>query len=61
MIIKANKAPPPEEDDEYWEPGMSDIYYITEEDIKKAQKEIEEGRNDKTDGTNEGIPKNVNF
>jgi hypothetical protein len=38
MIIKEKWSPP--EDD--WEPGMSDIYYITEEDIKKAQKEIEE-------------------
>jgi hypothetical protein len=31
---------PPEED--YWEPGMGDLDYITEEDIKKALKEIEE-------------------
>jgi hypothetical protein len=64
MIIKANRAPPPEEDDEYWEPGMGDADYITEEDkklIEEKQKEIEEGRNDKTDGTNEGIPENANF
>jgi hypothetical protein len=45
MIIKANRAPPPEEDDEYWEPGMGDADYITEEDkklIEEKQKEIEE-------------------
>jgi len=41
MIIKENRSPPEED---YWEPGMSDIYYITEEDIKKALKEIEEKR-----------------
>jgi hypothetical protein len=42
MIIKANRAPPP---DDYWEPGMGDADYITEEDkklIEEKQKEIEE-------------------
>jgi hypothetical protein len=41
-IIDLNKIeniPPP---DDYWEPGMSDLDYITEEEIKKALEEIEE-------------------
>jgi hypothetical protein len=36
MIIKKNKAPP--EDD--WEPGMSDLDYITEEEIREALEKI---------------------
>jgi len=43
MIIKANKAPPPEEDDEYWEPGMGDADYITEEDKKLIEEKQRNG------------------
>jgi len=47
MIIKANKAPPPEEDDEYWEPGMGDADYITEEDKKLIEEmQRKEGRSE---------------
>jgi hypothetical protein len=37
--IKKDNRPPP---DDYWEPGMSDLDYITEEEIKKALEEIEQ-------------------
>jgi hypothetical protein len=41
--IKKDNRPPPEElSEDYWEPGMSDLDYITEEEIKKALEEIEQ-------------------
>jgi hypothetical protein len=45
-IIDLNKIeniPPPEEDDEYWEPGMGDANYITEEDKKLIEEEQRRG------------------
>ncbi|MFZ8805916.1 MAG: hypothetical protein ACO2PO_23475, partial [Candidatus Calescibacterium sp.] len=49
-IIDLNKIeniPPPEEDDEYWEPGMGDADYITEEDKKLIEeKQRKEGGNE---------------
>jgi hypothetical protein len=33
-----SRSPP----DDYWEPGMSDLDYITEEEIKKVLEEIEQ-------------------
>jgi hypothetical protein len=41
-IKKDNKPPPEELSEDYWEPGMSDLDYITEEEIKKALEEIEQ-------------------
>ena len=41
--MKKDNRPPPEElSEDYWEPGMSDLDYITEEEIKKALEEIEQ-------------------